>query len=435
MTQGSGCALTLAQVEPFRAVAYKPCCFVTDFLLQNGDNAARGAGAIHYDVPKSLYLHVPFCPKVCPYCDFHKMHRNERLVAAYLDRLEEEAGGLYSEFPGKLETIYFGGGTPSHLSDEELARVVTTLGKTWGWPALEETTLEADPLTFDKARLQTFKELGFNRLSIGLQSSQDRVLDFLGRIHSGKQGLEAVEMALAAGFEVSADLITGIRGQNTRQDLHALAQTGVPHISVYSLTIEPYTPFARRGITVDEDKEANDYNLTNEILSRYGLLRYEVSSHAQPGHESKHNQVYWHGAYFLALGPSAASFVPPAEVTEKGSEIEGANLALEHQPLMGERRTNPAIKAWLEHAPPDVMPVSPDDYVLDLLMTGLRTLRGVNIEQIQKRTGINLIHKFQILIQRFIKEGLLELDSPYLRATEKGLLHLNPLLRQLFNFS
>lgn len=347
------------------------------------------------------------------------MHRHEGLVAAYLNRLEEEAVALYADFPSELETLYFGGGTPSHLSDAELARVVAIFEKTWGWPAGQETTLEADPLTFDKTRLQRFKALGFNRLSIGLQSTQDEVLGFLGRLHTGKEGLEAVELALEAGFEVSADLITGIRTQDTEQDLHALAQTGVPHISVYSLTIEPYTPFARRGVTVDEDKEADDYELTNKVLSHYGLERYEVSSHAKPGHESKHNQVYWHGDHFLALGPSAASFVPPS--------VQPKAL-----PSLGERRTNPSIKFWLEQTPPEVLPVSPKDYVLDLLMTGLRTRRGVNVMQLYERSGVDLLSTSEPLIERFRQEGLLELHPPYLRATNKGLLHLNSLLRQFF---
>lgn len=350
------------------------------------------------------------------------MHRNENLVAAYLDRLEEEAAALHEEFPGELETLYFGGGTPSHLSDEELSRVVNLFGKTWGWPA-PETTLEADPLTFDEARLQTFKALGFNRLSIGLQSTQDDVLNFLGRLHSGKEGLEAVEMALAAGFEVSADLITGIRGQITEQDLRALVQTGVPHISVYNLTIEPYTPFARRGVTVDEDKEADDYTLTNEILRGYGLERYEVSSHARAGHESRHNQVYWHGDYFLALGPSAASFVPAAGDSEQ------------RRAPIGVRRTNPPIKAWLEHAPPESLEVTPSDYVLDVFMTGLRTKRGVDTEQLERRTRVNLLKRFGPLIERYQKEGLLELEPPCLRATPTGLLHLNRILKDLFDLA
>ena len=369
-------------------------------------------------MPRALYLHVPFCPKICPYCDFHKMRRDEGLVAAYLRRLEGEALALYGEFPGALDTIYFGGGTPSHLTDKELETIVGIFQKTWGWPARLETTLEADPLTFDGARLRTFRELGFNRLSVGLQSTQDEVLKFLGRRHTGAEGLQAVEMALEAGFETSADLITAVGGQDAAADLHALARTGVPHVSVYNLTIEPYTPFARRGVVVDADKEADDYALADAVLSEYGLERYEVSSHAKPGHESKHNQVYWRGDYFLALGPSAAGFVPVAKRSPNDR--------------IGERRVSGPIKSWLEHTPPHVLPVNAEDYVLDVLMTGLRTKRGVDLARLGARSGVNVKEDYRGVLEHFVEEGWLELDGTRLRATEAGLLRLNPVLRAFF---
>ncbi len=364
-------------------------------------------------MPRALYLHVPFCPKVCPYCDFHKMRRSEGLVAAYLKRLRSEAGALYAEFPGELDTVYFGGGTPSHLKDDELAFVVETLRRTWGFPGKLETTLEADPLTFDKARLETFKALGFNRLSIGLQSTQDEVLRFLGRQHNGQEGLAAVKLALAAGFTVSADLITAVPGQDAARDLHTLAQTGVPHMSVYNLTVEPNTPFARRGIRVDEDREADDYALADAVLSRYGLARYEVSSHAQPGFETKHNGVYWSGEHFLALGPSAASFVPAPTG-------------------LGERRTNPHIRGWLTGEAPEVLSVGPLEFVQDVLMTGLRTRRGVDLARLDERAGFDVSAHYAAELQRLMEAGLLECSGPYLRATEKGLTQLNSVVAAFF---
>jgi putative oxygen-independent coproporphyrinogen III oxidase len=364
-------------------------------------------------MPHALYLHVPFCPHVCPYCDFHKMLRHEGLVTRYLQRLEQEAVALYRAFPGKLDTIYLGGGTPSHLTDAELLRIRGIFERTWGWPAALETTLEADPLTFDRSRLQTFREAGFNRLSIGMQSTQDEVLRFLGRQHSGREGLLAVGAALEAGFEVSADLITAVPGQDAARDLRALAATGVPHVSVYTLTVEPYTPFARRSIRVDADREADDYELANRILTEYGLERYEVSSHARVGHESKHNQVYWHGEYFLALGPSAASFVPsPAG--------------------LGERRTNPPIKGWLAGEAPEVLPLGPIDYLEDLLMTGLRTRQGVDIISLERRTDISLLEHYGPVLHDLIPHGLLELRDSRLRATQTGLLHLDGIMRLLY---
>ena len=334
------------------------------------------------------------------------MRRSSGLVAAYLKRLREEAQALYTEFPGTLDTIYFGGGTPSHLKDDELTFVVETLGQTWGFPALQETTLEADPLTFDKARLETFRALGFDRLSIGLQSTQDSVLEFLGRQHTGREGLAAVELALNVGFTVSADLITAVPAQDAALDLHTLAQTGVPHVSVYNLTIEPNTPFARRGVRVDEDKEADDYALADEILSGYGLERYEVSSHAKPGFAAKHNSVYWSGEHFLALGPSAASFVPSPS-------------------LIGERRTNLPIKNWLAGDKPEVLPVDAEAFVQDVLMTGLRTRRGVDLSRLGQRAGFDVGDHYRDVLASLTHGGLTECCGDYLRVTPAGLLQLN----------
>jgi oxygen-independent coproporphyrinogen-3 oxidase len=340
------------------------------------------------------------------------MRRHEGLVQAYLQHIAREARERHDKLGGTLETIYFGGGTPSHLKDAELTHLITTLQDTWGFPAAE-TTLEADPLTFDQDRLQFFHDLGINRLSIGLQSCQDGVLKFLGRTHSANEGLQAVEMALEAGFRVSADLITAVPMQDAAYDLHTLAQTGVGHISVYNLTIEPYTPFALRGVTVDEDKEADDYALANEVLSGYGFDRYEVSSHAKPTQASQHNQMYWRGAYFIALGPGAAGFVP-------------SNTGI------GVRYTNPPIKGWLEQQPPETLDVTPKIFAEDMLMTGLRTKRGVNLEHVYTKSGIDVLEHYAAILERFFKQNLLTVDQPYLRATKTGLLHLNGMLAAFF---
>ncbi|MEM7734762.1 MAG: radical SAM family heme chaperone HemW [Deinococcota bacterium] len=367
--------------------------------------------------PQALYVHVPFCPSICPYCDFHKMRRHEPLVKAYLARLAEEACVRYDRYGGKLQTIYLGGGTPSHLQDSELEQLITALQDTWG-AEVDEFTLEADPLTFDQTRLNFFRELGITRLSIGLQSTQDDVLKFLGRKHTAREGLAAVNIAVEASFRVSADLITAVDGQDTARDLRTLASTGVGHISVYNLTIEPYTPFALRGVQVDEHKEADDYELTNTVLSDYGFERYEVSSHAKPDERSQHNQMYWHGAYFVALGPGAAGFVPTADVS-----------------LIGKRYTNPQIKHWLAGESGEVLELTPLNFVQDMLMTGLRTTRGVNLEALSTRTQIDVMNTYESLITTLVQKGLLSYQAPWLRATDAGILQLNPIVKAFFEAS
>jgi len=347
------------------------------------------------------------------------MRRHEGLVAAYLERLEREAEELYRRFPGGLDTIYLGGGTPSMLHDGELERIAGILAAAWGWPARLETTLEADPLTFDRRRLDFFANLGFNRLSIGVQSTQDEVLSFLGRRHHADEGLAAVAMALEAGFNTSADIITGIRGQDAARDLHTLARTGVQHLSAYGLTIEPYTSFAVRGVAVDPEKDADDFELTRLILGDYGYRRYEISNYARPGYASQHNRTYWRGDFFLALGPAAAAFEP-------------ADERLLGEGYLGVRRRNPPIKGWLLDRAPELLPVSADDYVLDVIMTGLRTRRGVDLVTLEKRSGILVTDRYQELIREASEHGLLRMNGRFLQASDEGLAKLNGLLRRFF---
>lgn len=363
-----------------------------------------------FTVVRSLYLHVPFCPSVCPYCDFHKMLRHEGLVARYLDRLEDEARALAERYPGPLDTVYFGGGTPSHLTDDEMARVTSLLQGTFGFPAQLETTLEADPLTFTPERLRRFRDLGFDRLSIGLQSTQDAVLRFLGRVHDSAQGLQAVEWAQASGLRVNADVITAVPGQDAALDLRRVADTGVGHMSVYSLTIEPDTPFALRGVRVDPEREADDFEATAPLLAGYGLRRYEVSNYARPGEEARHNLAGWRGAFYLGLGPSASSYLP-----------EGGPF--------GTRLRNPPMRAWLEGAPPERDVLDAEGVLLERLLTGLRTREGVDLAGLRALTGLGPEDVAPRWLDDALRHRLLERDDTRLRATDDGIARLDALLR------
>ena len=361
---------------------------------------------------------MPFCPQVCPYCDFHKMLRNEPLVAAYLGRLEAEAAVLAERFPGPLDTLYLGGGTPSHLDETELARVLHAVRSGWGGLGGAETTLEADPGTFDLERAASWREAGITRLSIGMQSTQDDVLRFLGRSHSGAEGLRALELGLATGLEVSVDVITAVPGQDARGDLEAAGASGAQHVSVYTLTVEPFTPFARRGVEVEEDRAADDFDLAEEVLARHGLARYEVSNHARPGFESRHNSVYWRGDYWLALGPSAAAFEP---------------AALDDPPwALGVRTLNPPIKRWLRDEPAERTPVDGTTLALELLMTGLRTREGVDVGRLEARTGVDARQRYPRALEVALEHELLAFEANTLRATRAGTRLLNAVLRRFF---
>ncbi len=370
------------------------------------------------EAPRALYLHVPFCPQVCHYCDFHKMRRNERLVAAYLQRLERDAAALAARWPGPLDTAYFGGGTPSHLTDAELDRVLAAVRAGWGGLGQHETTLEADPGTFDEARALRWRAAGISRVSIGMQSTQDPVLRFLGRSHSGEQALRAARDARSAGLQVSLDVITAVPGQDARADLEAAAASGAQHVSVYSLTVEPHTPFARRGVRIDEDRAADDFELAEALLGRHGLERYEVSNHAREGYESRHNRTYWRGDGYLALGPSAAGFEPPSASDPAGTR--------------GVRTRNAPIKAWLQGAAPERTPVDGPALALELLMTGLRTREGLELARVEARTGVVLAQRFGPQLQQALEAGLLQERGGWLVATRRGLMLLNAVLRSFF---
>jgi oxygen-independent coproporphyrinogen-3 oxidase len=331
-------------------------------------------------------------------------------VARYLDRLEQEIGEAARLYPGPLRTVYLGGGTPSHLRDEELARLLGAIDAAWGREARLETTLEADPLTFDEDRLAAFAAVGVDRVSLGLQSTQDAVLRYLGRLHDGASGMEAVTMALQSPLRVNVDVMTSIEGQDLELDLRTVAGSGAKHVSVYSLTIEENTPFGRRGYRVDEDLDASAFELTSAVLAEYGLERYEVSNYAVPGHESRHNLGYWGGAYYLGLGPSASAYVPS------------------HGPF-GARIKQPPLKGWLTGAEPEIDVLDADSYILERLLTGLRTRAGVDLVTLAERSGATL----EAIAPRWLKDatlhGLLRREGDTLTATPTGIQRLDAVMR------
>jgi putative oxygen-independent coproporphyrinogen III oxidase len=364
---------------------------------------------------RHVYVHVPFCPTICPFCDFHVVERRAGPVDAYLDELarevEEHAALLGGRRPS---TIYLGGGTPSHLRPTELARLMAVLHRSLG-PALDETTLEVHPSTVSRERVEAWVGLGVDRLSVGLQSTQDPVLRFLGRPHDAADGLRALDLALGSGLSrVSADLITAVPGQDVALDLRRVAGSGVPHVSAYTLTVEPTTPFGRAGVALDPDEELAALRLATEVLEPAGLRRYEVSSHARPGHESHHNRAYWRNDWWLGLGPGAAAHHPgraPGEVAR--------------------RRTNPPLERWLLGERGDWQPVDAAAFVREGVLTGLRPVAGVDLAALSARSGIDAVALLDDGIVGLAGRGLVELDGTVLRATDAGRLVLDAVTADL----
>ena len=259
-----------------------------------------------------LYLHIPFCHRVCPYCSFYKHTPGDTPIGSFVDALAAEAK---SRITGNPRTIYLGGGTPSMLSPRHLTRLFTSLHAAIDFSKLEEVTLEANPATFDAAKAQLFRELGVTRVSLGIQSFTPHVLETLGREHSVAQASESVSILREAGIpSINIDLMFSIPGQS-KDDWEATLRHAISlnpdHISAYNLTYEEDTAFfesLRRGeMRENEDHDAEFFHLADDLLTAAGFDHYETSNYAKPGHHSSHNQGYWRGEDYLGLGPSAVS--------------------------------------------------------------------------------------------------------------------------------
>ncbi|MBB6098879.1 oxygen-independent coproporphyrinogen-3 oxidase [Deinobacterium chartae] len=356
---------------------------------------------------RHLYVHVPFCPSICPYCDFHVLTRRSGQVEAYLDHLEAEAQRLRSRYRIDLRTVYLGGGTPSFLRDAEMERLVGIVRENLGWGS-QENTLEVNPGTVSAARAAHWRSLGLDRASVGVQSLDDATLRFLGRQHDARTAREAVSLLLEADFRVSGDLITAVEGQPLEDDIRGLAGLGVEHISAYTLTIEPGTEFARRGLEVSEEDERRGFEVTAARLGELGFARYEISNYARPGGESRHNLAYWTNQFYLGLGPGAAGHYPSSQPG-----------------VLAERVTRPHLHRWLAGESGEPERIGPEDYVTDALFMGLRLVRGVDLADLSRRSGLDVQARYAAVLERQLRRGTLILEGGTLRATDAGRWILN----------
>lgn len=277
-----------------------------------------------HDPYKALYLHIPFCVKRCAYCDFatRALPRESAQIDEYVDdlclqiRRKAKEGELAA-----VETVYLGGGTPSHVGLKRLSMLLYTLSLSVHLTPEVECTMEANPESLDERMVRDVWALGVNRLSLGVQSFDDVVLSTLGRAHSADEARRAVVAAQTRFENVSIDLMCGISGQSAESfaaSVREAVSLGVTHVSVYPLTIEEHTPFFRevaagRMPEPDDDVEAEHMQLAADILAQAGFARYEVASYARPGFESRHNTAYWSGVPYLGLGASAATMTQNAE--------------------------------------------------------------------------------------------------------------------------
>lgn len=369
--------------------------------------------------PLSLYLHIPFCVRKCAYCDFLSFPADERIRETYLEALTKEIRVFApSVSDRRVVSVFLGGGTPSLLSEAQIAGLLSAVFSCYNVEKDAEITLEANPGTLTAAKLSCWNQAGVNRLSLGLQSANDRELALLGRIHTWRDFLESFSLARDAGFDnINVDLISALPGQTLdswEETLQTVLALSPEHISAYSLMIEEGTPFferyhlederRRRGevtsVLPDEDVERQMYDLTDRMLGKQGYRRYEISNYAKPGRESIHNIGYWIRRDYAGFGLGAASL------------------------CNGSRSVNPSeLNIYLEKGRDgeQTQRLSREDCMEELMFLGLRLTDGVEKERFFRETGVPVEEPYGDVIRQLEAQGLLEEDERFLRLTKRGL--------------
>ncbi len=372
-----------------------------------------------------LYIHWPFCQAKCPYCDFNSH------VAAEIDHERWQAACLHeiarlgAELPGRsLNSVYFGGGTPSLMEPALVAALLEAIRATWPVSNNFEVTLEANPTSAEANRFRAYREAGVNRASVGLQALDDTDLRRLGRLHDTAEGLAALEMALATFPRVSFDLIYARQNQTLagwETELSRALTLGAEHLSLYQLTIEPGTAFGARhargtlpGLP-DEDLAADMYFLTQDICEAAGMPAYEISNHAGPGRESSHNLIYWRHGDYAGIGPGAHGRIT----------LQGQHFAT---------RTHLSPARWLEavertgSGESARVALTGAEQAGEYLMMGLRMREGISPSRYARLAGSQISNR---KINELEDLGLVETGPDNLRATPRGRALLNAVIREL----
>ena len=409
---------------------------------------------------QGVYVHTPFCLQKCLYCDFPSYAGfTEDARQQYAEALcrEIEVRSFRRELSvAEGATVYFGGGTPTVLSADQIRRIVDCLKQNGWWKEPAEATIEANPGTVDEPKLEALREMGFDRISIGVQSLQDNELRALGRIHTAEQAVEAVRAAKQAGFQrINADLMSGIPCQTEEsfgKTLDTILQLGLSHISVYSLILEEGTPLERlvgegKVRLPDEEASFNMYEMTTDVLAKAGLQRYEISNYAAPGQESLHNLVYWHYEPYAAFGVGACTFTGTERRTStfdvwqfiKGWQKEGVcsrsngmseciqDASCVYKPF-GENggAEDISLSAGKEdRALWQIEPLDRKTQISEAMIMGLRLRSGVSSDVMQKRFGIDIQHYYGKELERLRQNKMAEWDRGRLRLTEYGMRYGN----------
>ena len=377
-------------------------------------------------VADAAYIHIPFCARVCPYCDFTVAQYSLKAADNYLEALSEEAAKLQSSCnsrnPLSVKTLYIGGGTPSILSSLQLQKMFEILGRTFNLADVEEFSVEANPGGLSERKLAVLKDGGVNRISLGVQSLNDKTLKQLGRLHTAQQALSAYERITSAGFvNRNIDIIFGVPNQtfdDFAKDLDAVIDAAPEHISLYSLTYEEGTHFTRMRdagniIQCDEGLELEMYKYAIKRLKKANWRHIEISNFARDGFECAHNLVYWNNRPYYALGAGACSFalkVRSVNVRDVNEYIKMAknNSAICEQETLSEK-----------------------EFAKETAMMMLRLRSGIDEKEFFNYTKIPLSDIIDIEYKQMIDGGLIERKGNYFRLTKKGLYVANSVIGQL----
>jgi putative oxygen-independent coproporphyrinogen III oxidase len=389
--------------------------------------AASGAAEVSAAEPLAVYIHWPFCRSKCPYCDFNS-HVRDRVDAARWQRALLADLDHHAELvPGReVGSVFFGGGTPSLMPPETVAALLGRVRARWTVTSDIEVTLEANPNSAETARFQAFASAGVNRLSLGVQALDPAALRLLGRAHDRSEAIDAIEHARASFARFSFDLIYARPGQSLaawRRELDEVLTLAGDHLSLYQLTIEPGTAFAtleRRGelvIPAEEDAAAL-YEMTQEQLAAQGLPAYEISNHARPGSECRHNLAYWRYQDYVGIGPGAHGRLTVGDVKYATRQ---ARLPERWLAAVEEAGTGTEEMAAIDR----------DDAVEEMLMMGLRLTEGVARARLEGAAGRDAEAIFGDNLASLVEGGFLTLDRDRLAATAAGRQRLNAVLAAL----
>lgn len=352
-----------------------------------------------------LYIHIPFCVQKCKYCDFISFVDREEAIAKYIVTLKEEIKKENLE-NYEIKTIYIGGGTPSSISSKYIVEILDLINKRQA----EEITIEVNPGTVTMEKLKDYKRAGINRLSIGLQTADDRLLNKIGRIHNFKDFENTFAMAKEIGFtNINIDLMIGLPTQ-TLQDvdrtLNKIIKLNVNHISVYSLIVEEKTPLAKE-IEIgklklpDEITERHMYWQVKRKLEEEGFKHYEISNFAKPGFESKHNLDCWGQEEYIGLGLAAHSYLNRIRYSNTNN-LEEYLKDNEYKKIIYEQQTI-------------------EEQEKEYMLLGLRKIEGVNIQKFKNKFTKNPIYIYRVELDRLFRNKLIEIDANYIKLTEKGI--------------